>query len=181
MSPDCVHKQLKHRRFMKEHQVIIAQWLEQIAEDIGTALHLEEDGHCIIPCVDNLNCVIEVPAKCDVAAVFIYLPLTLLPDQSEARLLAFSKALRLNLFGLLTGGCHIALDTRSNHIVLSFSSLIEALTATSFKHILNDMLELAPSLRMQLQSVTDCSSLDTEIALQKNLHRQLIAQKNKKG
>jgi len=157
---------------MKDHQVIVAQWLEQISLHLGIPVCLEEDGHCIIPCVDNLNCIIEVPSTLEVSAVFIYLPLVLLPQQPDARLMISSKALRMNLFGLLTGGCHIALDTRSGHIVLSFSALIEALTETSFKHVLDDMLRLAPSLRTQLQDQADCTSLDTEIALQKNRHRQ---------
>lgn len=130
-------------------------WLEQIGKERNFPLSLEEDGHCIIPCEDNLNCIIEVPDTGDIGAIFIYLPLVSVPEQSTLQLATINKAMQINLFGLLTGGCHLGIDTRTNFIVLSFSSTIEALDETIFKLILSDMLLIAPNLRQRLQAVAN--------------------------
>ncbi len=135
---------------MKSHQKIVSQWLEQLGQELGCGLLLEEDGHCIIPIADNSGCVIEVPANAEVPCVFIYLPLVNLPENSDAQLTLARAALQLNLFGLLTGGCQIALDERSDYLVLSFSAMINAIDYLEFKHILNDMFEIAPDLRQRL-------------------------------
>lgn len=57
------------------------------------------------------------------------------------------------MFGLATGGSQISLDSRSNHLVLTFSSLIEMLDSTLFMQTLGEFLDLGVTLQVQLQSV----------------------------
>jgi hypothetical protein len=146
---------------MKNHQLVVSQWLEQLGKERDISLLLEQDGHCIISCEDGLNCVVEVPEHLGVPAVFIYLPLIFLPNNSSEQLFLTAAALEMNLFGLLTGGCQIALDTRSNYIVLSYSTKIDTINGEVFRHILNSMLEMAPRLRERLQDINTTSSLNS--------------------
>ncbi|MET3105719.1 hypothetical protein AAKU67_000308 [Oxalobacteraceae bacterium GrIS 2.11] len=152
---------------MKNHQATVSHWLSQLGQELNLPLSLGSDGHCIIPCQNELNCIVEVPANTQHQAVYIYLPLVVLPEQSESRYELLTKALQTNLFGLLTGGCHIALDERSNCIVLSFCSLIDGLDEIVFKHLLNDMLELAPALRTHLQAGNSHSKTVLQDSLQR--------------
>lgn len=137
---------------MKNHQHLISQWLEQIGKKHNITLRLEANGHCVVPCIDGMHGVIEVPADLEVPAVFIYLPLVQLSDDPGQWLL-IRAALEMNLFGLLTGGSQIALDTRSNTVVLSYSVIIDAIDCVFFQRVLSEMLEIAPHLRQRLQDV----------------------------
>lgn len=148
---------------MNKDQIIVSKWLEKIGKERDIHLSLEEDGHCIIPCADNLHCIVEVPDAEGASMLFIYFPLVMLPKRSDAQLLLLKKALEKNLFGLLTGGCHIAFDARSNYIVLSFSFLIEALDEAMFKNILGDMLKIAPNLRQHLQITCTENSISSPL------------------
>lgn len=149
---------------MKNYQRTVSAWLEEPGKERNLPLVLEQDGHCTIPCAVDLNCIIEVPGDMEPGAVFIYLPLMQLPEQTTAQITLINKAMQMNLFGLLTGGAHLGLDTRTNCIVLSFSSPVDALDATLFKHVLNDMLEIAPNLQRQLQAVTNPESTIDQVA-----------------
>lgn len=155
---------------MKDHQIVVSQWLEKIGRERDVTLLLDDDGHCIIPCTNGLNCVVEVPADLEVPAVFIYLPLVHLTGNPAAQLTQTSAALEMNLFGLLTGGCQIALDTRSSYLVLSFSAMIDAINDKVFQHILSDMLERAPDLRDRLQKLTNRASVSSELLLSSQVH-----------
>lgn len=149
---------------MKSNFDSVSEWLAQLGKERDFTFFLEDDGHCIIPCADNLNCIVEVPDEDDVSAVFIYIPLIQLPEQPKVQLSMLHKALTMNQFGLLTGGCHVGLDTRSNFIVLSFSSIIEALDETLFKYILSDMLKIAPNLRQRLQAIATPESIAVQVS-----------------
>lgn len=58
------------------------------------------------------------------------------------------------MFGLATGGSQISLDSRSNHLVLTFSSLIEMLDKTLFMQTLGEFLDLGVTLQTQLQALS---------------------------
>jgi hypothetical protein len=147
---------------MKNHRFVISQWLESIGRERGTSLQLEEDGHCVVPGSDGFGCIVEVPDNLDTPSVFLYCPLVQLPDNTHAQLSLISAALTMNLFGLLTGGCHLALDSRSNHLVLSFSSTIETIDDDVFQHILYEMEELSSNLRQRLEDIATPSSFASE-------------------
>lgn len=160
---------------MKNHQIVISHWLEKIGSERRISLQLEEDGHCVIPSEDGFGCVVEVPENLATPAVFLYCPLVLLPDNSQAQLTLISAALTMNLFGLLTGGCHLALDSRSNHLVLSFSAVIETMDESYFQGVLNDMEELASNLRQRLKEIVTPSSLASESFINRHRHDRLMS------
>jgi len=143
---------------MKNHQIIVSQWLEQFKKERDISLLLEE-GYWLINGIDELNCIVEVPEDLTVPTVFIYLPLVPLSPASDSQLSLITNELEINLFGLLTGGCQIALDDRFNSIVLSFSAVIDTMNGDTFQHILNNMLKIAPRLRQRLRNTVAPSSL----------------------
>jgi len=143
---------------MKNYQTAVATWLEQLGKEKNGTLLLDDSGHCVIPVNGDLLCIVEVPDNDEAAAVFIYLPLLELPQQSAAQFELISKALELNLFGILTAGCHVALDPRSKHIVISFSSPVQMLDAAIFRQVIDTMIALAPTLLDLLQGSRQRSS-----------------------
>ncbi|MCL9783813.1 CesT family type III secretion system chaperone [Vibrio sp. S4M6] len=140
---------------MKAFQLVISNWLDSVGHHFGVPMTLEEDGHCVIPCKDNMCCIVDVPAETEVPSVFIYFPLLKLPSEHNLLQTVLSQALELNLFGLLSGGCHIALDARSQYIVLSFASRIEALDESKFHYVMNDMIRTSYSLRDRLNDIEE--------------------------
>ena len=147
---------------MKNHQQIVSEWLKQIGNTKNLLLQLDEDGHCVVSAENGMHGVIEVPAVMDVPAVFIYLPLISLSDNPATQSALTRAALEMNLFGLLTGGCQIALDNRSNYVVLSYSVMIDAIDGALFQRVLIDMLEAAPRLQQRLQNIVTPTTLSTD-------------------
>lgn len=144
---------------MKNHRIIVSQWLEQFGKERDISLLLEE-GYWLINGTEKLSCLVEVPEHLNnVSTVFIYLPLVPLSPASKSQLSLLTAELEMNLFGLLTGGCQIALNDRFNSIVLSFSAVIDTMTGDTFQHILNNMLKIAPRLRQRLRDTAAASSL----------------------
>lgn len=132
---------------MNHHQHIVSVWLEQIGRERGIPLGLGEDGHCVILCEEDWSCVVEVPASSDVPAVFMYLPLFLLPEDQPDQNKIMRAALEMNTFGLRTGGSQIALDSLSGYLILSFSVLVDSIDEKEFTYVLNDFLESGSQLR----------------------------------
>lgn len=147
---------------MNNHQQIVSNWLENIGQERGVSLRLGEDGHCVIPCKEDWSCVIEVPASPEVPAVFIYLPIIQLPEDPVSQNSYLRTALEMNSFGLLTGGSHIALDDYSNYVILSFSALVGAIDENDFKHVFNDLLELAVPFRERFQNLAQGTSAKSQ-------------------
>ena len=99
------------------------------------------------------ECLVEVPDNDELQACYLYIPLLRLPEDTNGQLTLTRAALELNMFGLVTGGSQISLDSRSNHLVLTFSSLIEMLDSALFMQTLGEFLDLGVTLLGQLQSV----------------------------
>lgn len=159
---------------MKNYQAVISQWLEKIGEDRGIPLKLGANGHCIVPMSEDFGCVVEVTENQDLSAVFLYCPLAQLPNNADAQLALTSAALAMNLFGLLTGGCHVGLDNRSNHLVLSFSAPIEAINSSTFEQILTEMEEISSDLRQRLQGIVTPPSFVAEPYINWHHHNRMV-------
>lgn len=139
---------------MKPYQQIVSEWLLLAGEQQGVALSLGSDGHCRVPFGLDGECLVEVPDNDELQACYLYIPLLRLPDDAASQLLLTRSALELNMFGLATGGSQISLDSRSNHLVLTFSSLIEMLDKTLFMQTLGEFLDLGVTLQTQLQALS---------------------------
>ncbi|MCJ2368642.1 CesT family type III secretion system chaperone [Aeromonas dhakensis] len=138
---------------MKAYQQTVSEWLSLAGEQQGVALSLGSDGHCRVPFGQDGECLVEVPDNDELQACYLYIPLLRLPEDTDGQLTLTRAALELNMFGLVTGGSQISLDSRSNHLVLTFSSLIEMLDSALFMQILGEFLDLGVTLLGQLQSV----------------------------
>ncbi|MGL5843554.1 MAG: CesT family type III secretion system chaperone [Aeromonas hydrophila] len=123
-------------------------------------------AHCRVPFGQDGECLVEVPDNDELQVCYFYIPLLRLPDDAASQLLLTRSALELNMFGLATGGSQISLDSRSNHLVLTFSSLIEMLDSTLFMQTLGEFLDLGVTLQAQLQSVL--AQLQSVLAQQKS-------------
>jgi hypothetical protein len=168
---------------MNHHQDIVSSWLENVGRERGISLGLGNDGHCVIVSQEGWSCVIEVPASPEVPAIFIYLPIAKLPDDPGLQIKWLRFALEMNSFGLLTGGSHIALDGESNYLIMSFSALVDAIDENDFKHVLNDLLELAIPFRerfhnLELGSSAKSQKVMTEKKRLENLMRTSLLKKN---
>lgn len=139
---------------VKPYQQIVSEWLLLAGEQQGVALSLGSDGHCRVPFSLDGECLVEVPDNDELQACYLYIPLLRLPDDAASQLLLTRSALELNMFGLATGGSQISLDSRSNHLVLTFSSLIEMLDKTLFMQTLGEFLDLGVTLQTQLQTLS---------------------------
>ncbi|MCF5850579.1 CesT family type III secretion system chaperone [Aeromonas veronii] len=138
---------------VKPYQQIVSEWLLLAGEQQGVALSLGSDGHCRVPFGLDSECLVEVPDNDELQACYLYIPLLSLPDDAVSQLQLTRSALELNMFGLTTGGSQISLDSRSNHLVLTFSSLIEMLDKTLFMQTLGEFLDLGVTLQTQLQAL----------------------------
>lgn len=138
---------------MKAYQQTVSEWLSLAGEQQGVALSLGSDGHCRMPFGQDGECLVEVPDNDELQACYLYIPLLRLPEDTNGQLTLTRAALELNMFGLVTGGSQISLDSRSNHLVLTFSSLIEMLDSALFMQTLGEFLDLGVTLLGQLQSV----------------------------
>ncbi|WP_242441237.1 CesT family type III secretion system chaperone [Aeromonas dhakensis] len=138
---------------MKAYQQTVSEWLSLAGEQQGVALSLGSDGHCRVPFGQDGECLVEVPDNDELQACYLYIPLLRLPEDTDGQLTLTRAALELNMFGLVTGGSQISLDSRSNHLVLTFSSLIEMLDRALFMQTLGEFLDLGVTLLGQLQSV----------------------------
>ncbi|MDX7740060.1 CesT family type III secretion system chaperone [Aeromonas dhakensis] len=138
---------------MKAYQQTVSEWLSLAGEQQGVALSLGSDGHCRVPFGQDGECLVEVPDNDELQACYLYIPLLRLPEDTNGQLTLTRAALELNMFGLVTGGSQISLDSRSNHLVLTFSSLIEMLDRALFMQTLGEFLDLGVTLLGQLQSV----------------------------
>ncbi|MED7771930.1 CesT family type III secretion system chaperone [Aeromonas dhakensis] len=138
---------------MKAYQQTVSEWLSLAGEQQGVALSLGSDGHCRVPFGQDGECLVEVPDNDELQACYLYIPLLRLPEDTNGQLTLTRAALELNMFGLVTGGSQISLDSRSNHLVLTFSSLIEMLDSALFMQTLGEFLDLGVKLLGQLQSV----------------------------
>ncbi|MFQ2382378.1 CesT family type III secretion system chaperone [Aeromonas dhakensis] len=138
---------------MKVYQQTVSEWLSLAGEQQGVALSLGSDGHCRVPFGQDCECLVEVPDNDELQACYLYIPLLRLPEDTNGQLTLTRAALELNMFGLVTGGSQISLDSRSNHLVLTFSSLIEMLDSALFMQTLGEFLDLGVTLLGQLQSV----------------------------
>ncbi|USP11137.1 CesT family type III secretion system chaperone [Aeromonas dhakensis] len=138
---------------MKAYQQTVSEWLSLAGEQQGVALRLGSDGHCRVPFGQDGECLVEVPDNDELQACYLYIPLLRLPEDTNGQLTLTRAALELNMFGLVTGGSQISLDSRSNHLVLTFSSLIEMLDSALFMQTLGEFLDLGVTLLGQLQSV----------------------------
>ncbi|WP_421148511.1 CesT family type III secretion system chaperone [Aeromonas dhakensis] len=138
---------------MKAYQQTVSEWLSLAGEQQGVALSLGSDGHCRVPFGQDGECLVEVPDNDELQACYLYIPLLRLPEDTDGQLTLTRAALELNMFGLVTGGSQISLDSRSNHLVLTFSSLIEMLDSSLFMQTLGEFLDLGVTLLGQLQSV----------------------------
>ncbi|MGN5229544.1 CesT family type III secretion system chaperone, partial [Aeromonas dhakensis] len=135
---------------MKAYQQTVSEWLSLAGEQQGVALSLGSDGHCRVPFGQDGECLVEVPDN-DELQTYLYIPLLRLPEDTNGQLTLTRAALELNMFGLVTGGSQISLDSRSNHLVLTFSSLIEMLDSALFMQTLGEFLDLGVTLLGQLQ------------------------------
>ena len=138
---------------MKAYQQTVSEWLSLAGEQQGVALSLGSDGHCRVPFGQDGECLVEVPDNDELQACYLYIPWLRLPEDTNGQLTLTRAALELNMFGLVTGGSQISLDSRSNHLVLTFSSLIEMLDSALFMQTLGEFLDLGVTLLGQLQSV----------------------------
>ncbi|EIS3739702.1 CesT family type III secretion system chaperone [Aeromonas hydrophila] len=138
---------------VKAYQQTVSEWLSLAGEQQGVALSLGSDGHCRVPFGQDGECLVEVPDNDELQVCYLYIPLLRLPDDAASQLQLTRSALELNMFGLATGGSQISLDSRSNHLVVTFSSLIEMLDSTLFMQTLGEFLDLGVTLQAQLQSV----------------------------
>lgn len=139
---------------MKPYQQIVSEWLLLAGEQQGVALSLGRDGHCSVSFGLDGECLVEVPDNDELQACYLYIPLLRLPEDAASQLLLTRLALELNMFGLATGGSQISLDCRSNHLVLTFSSLIEMLDKTLFMQTLGEFIDLGITLQAQLQALS---------------------------
>lgn len=159
---------------MNAHQILVAGWLKCIATQNSTSLELAQDGHCVIPFSQGLQCIVEVPQTSDLAAIFIYVPLMPLPEDPAAQLDLLRQTLQINLFGILTGGCHLGFDRRTNNIVLSFSAAIDSLDEALLGGAISDIQRVAPDLRQRLELWADqplpSNSCSSQAALSGQLH-----------
>ena len=124
---------------------IVNSWLREL-EPAGAPLTLDEEGLCPLSYGDDLECLLEVPEH---RAWFnLYTPLVPVPAEDPGLLLY--QALSLKLFQLGTRGAVIAVDHRSDEIVLCHGQAIEHTDSVTFRNILVNFCETAAKLRREL-------------------------------
>lgn len=125
---------------------LVGAWVRSFGDAIKTPLRLQENGICAIDFGNGRVCSIEVPE--DDGPIVVHAPLLSLAG--SARETVFARALALNLFGSGTGGCTIALDEKSDRLVLCVSRGAGALDATSFAALVGTVIATAVRLAAEL-------------------------------
>lgn len=129
----------------------LANWLDTINSELGTAFEQDEPGRAFIAFDDNTRVGIDFPDGAH--SYVIYTPIGLLNQAAELpRLLV---ALQLNLYQRATAGGVIGLDMMSGSFVYSFRHPVAHSSPAILAQQLDQFVEHAQRLREQLEQVAD--------------------------
>lgn len=138
---------------MESHEQV-NRILDELGSRLGVPLRLDDEGVCGLRYDGGLNCTLEVPPGQSVLR--IYSKLVSAPTGCRESLL--ETALELNLYGLQTRGCALALDRAEQQILLCGSWPLQNLDVPGLENLLGSFLETAVELRTSLSQVTESDS-----------------------
>lgn len=124
---------------------VVCDCLDRLSSATGIDLPLV-DGACAMTLDDGLECVIE--AADDLGLIHLHAELTRLPAERRGEVI--EEALALNLYGTATDGATLALDRKSDAIVLCLQQSADAVDAEFLAEMLKTFVEVAGALRRKL-------------------------------
>lgn len=127
---------------------VISNLLSELSERVGEKLMLNDDGVCGMAFGNDGQLFLEVLD--DDNAIMLYSPVALQPTDHESAF--YAHLLRLNLFGQLTRGCILGLDTVQQEVVLSWRQEADELSFTGFENMLGHFMEAAEAVRTEIES-----------------------------
>jgi len=131
-------------------QAIVSTWLQAAGEYAGVELALSEDGHCTMTLRDGGKCIVEAPENSGL--VFLYSPISPLPDDPAQALWALKSAMALNMFGIQTAGATFGYDERTNCIMLTACARMDELDEPLFCGLLGEFIEAAIGAKSKYES-----------------------------
>ena len=125
---------------------VVNGWLQEIGQQEGVSMQLEDTGICSLDYDDDLECNIELDDRGD----FLYLHSPLVPCPAENRLPLFERLLKMNAYSMQTEGGNLGYCDGTDLIVFSRRYRVEDLDALALQQALNDFAVAAGHLRDEL-------------------------------
>ncbi len=152
---------------MEEPATLVSKWLRAAGKQTGVDLSLDEDGHCRLLIDDGEQCIVEVPRGSE--HVFLYSAIARVPEHPPHAMRTMRLALAMNAFGIETSGSAFSYDARSEHIVLTFSTRLDALDESIFCAVLGSFIEVGirakAKFEQQLEQGNDIASAQLPISM----------------
>jgi len=119
---------------------VVAGWLRELAAKADAApFTLDDNGACLFEFGGRFKVGIQVAETTPVAHLYAIVA----TPPAEGREQFFERLLRLNAFGVETGGATFALDGPSGAVILCYNVLVDGCDALGFENAFGCFLEVA--------------------------------------
>ncbi|MDR1413726.1 MAG: CesT family type III secretion system chaperone [Puniceicoccales bacterium] len=136
----------------KAFDQVLDGYLQVAGNRMGNKLFLDRNGLCVLKKQEGeQEYVVELPKNSEV--VYFYAPICKVPYGSSEEF--FEKILELNLCAIEYNQATFGLDSKSQHIVLSYTRSMNALDEVAFTNILCNFVKTTDRARKDLAQLID--------------------------